>query len=497
MSPRSNTPGRSASWSRNRIVAWAVAAILTMTAGEVSVYAAPYETAAPQKVALVIGNAGYDGADRLQSPLRDAKLIGQTLSGLGFETHVALDVSFDEFRNQVNWLSSEARTASVVLFYFAGHGFESEGDNFLVPVHTGVPIAAMSHASLLSHGIRLDAVRAAMRSGGPAVVVSLVDACRVPARGAGARPLKGDGAPRGEIIGYSTSDHGVAYDSIRTFGIAADDSPFAYFLASNLRKPGATIKQALEHTQQQVVATTEGGQQPWIASGLNGDFAVAGNDVQRPSASVEGLHNVPRTAQTRKQIATRGATADAQLAERQPANGGADLAVGPGGRVDTTAANGNSPGDADADATWAKLDAQITDQARRADDAGIARLRGQAAHGDVIALTTLGLYYADGRGGPSRPKSAIELYRKAAVQHFPIAQTLLAEAYVGGQLVPVDLNRAESLLAQASNAGYQRAKLDLLDLRMRRGQGTKGDNLHDVANELMKQFQRATASSSQ
>lgn len=419
--------------------------------------AAPIEVRQPQKVALVVGNAGYDGADRLQSPLHDAQLIGQTLKGLGFETHVALDVTFDEFRSQIEWLSDEASTASVVLFYFAGHGFESEGDNFLVPVHTGIPVSAMTHAALLSHAIRLNAIRASIHHAGPPVSISLIDACRVPARGRIVRQLKRDNATHGEIIGYSTADQGLAYDSVRTFGIAADDSPFAYFLANNLKKAGVTIKQALEQTQQQVAAATDFGQQPWIASGLNGDFIIAGNEVHR-STGGDRLREVPRDAQAREKSSSRGVggTSEKQV-----------------------------------DDTWARLDTQIAERARNVNDVELARLREGASHGDVIALTTLGVVYANGGHGAHPASRAIDFYKRAADQHFPIAQTLLGELYASGQFAPINLDRAESLFAQASDAGFERAKLDLLDLRMRRGQGAPDENMHAVAGDLLEQFRRA------
>ena len=103
-----------------------------------------YAGPAPQparKVALVIGNSAYDGADRLISPANDVKLVGDTLRQLGFETRVATDLSQEEFKAAVAWLAQSSKGAQVSLFYFAGHGFESGGDNFLVPVHAGVRFA--------------------------------------------------------------------------------------------------------------------------------------------------------------------------------------------------------------------------------------------------------------------------------------------------------------------------------------------------------------------
>ncbi|WP_205193707.1 caspase family protein, partial [Burkholderia sp. LMG 13014] len=134
--------------------------------------------AAGAKVALVIGNAAYDGADRLGSPANDAALIGRTFTQLGFETRIGTDLTRDEFNASVDWLAARARGAQVAIFYYAGHGFESGGDNFLVPVKTGIPIAAMTRATLLQRGIRFNAVRAQVKASRPDAFVALIDACR-------------------------------------------------------------------------------------------------------------------------------------------------------------------------------------------------------------------------------------------------------------------------------------------------------------------------------
>ena len=101
--------------------------------------------------------------------------------------------------------------------------------------------------------------------------------------------------------------------------------------------------------------------------------------------------------------------------------------------------------------------------------------------------------YENGFGVARNSKEALRLYTIAAKQHFPVAQTLLGEAYVEGRLVPADLDRGESLLAQAASTGFGRAKLDLVDLRMRRGQGSAEDNARVAANLIMDQFRRAVA----
>ncbi|MDM8359526.1 caspase family protein, partial [Pandoraea communis] len=235
---------------------------------------------APQparKVALVVGNSSYDGADRLIAPANDVKLISDTLRQLGFETRVATDVSQEEFRTAVAWLAQASKGAQVSLFYFAGHGFESGGDNFLVPVHAGVPIRAMTRPILLERALRLGYVRSKVMPSAPTSFIAVIDACRVPSRGNAGPGLKPEKVGQGELIAFSTADQAPAYDSMRnfgSFGSAADNSPFAYYLAMNMKTPGATIKHTLDLVQQQVAELTGGQQRPWISSGLIGDVPL-------------------------------------------------------------------------------------------------------------------------------------------------------------------------------------------------------------------------------
>jgi TPR repeat protein len=98
-----------------------------------------------------------------------------------------------------------------------------------------------------------------------------------------------------------------------------------------------------------------------------------------------------------------------------------------------------------------------------------------------------------GLGVVRNAHEAVRLYTIAAKQHFPVAQTLLGEAYAEGRLILADRDGGESLLAHAANTGFGRAKLDLVYFRMRRGQGADVENGRAATNLLMNQFRRAVA----
>lgn len=441
------------------------------------------------KIALVIGNSAYSGADRLISPANDARLIGETLRNLGFDTRVDYDLSQDEFNGSIDWLASHAQGAQVVVFYYAGHGFESAGDNFLVPVHVGVPVNAMTRALLLERAIRLKGALAKVRASQPASFIALIDACRVPSRGANTTTLRREPAARGELIAYSTATQAAAYDSMRTFGTPTDDGPFAYYLSMYMKAPGATIKGALEHTQQQVSDITRGQQQPWIESGLIGDVTLAQN--------LGGIAPPPVYARVAPPTGpTRGVAPAAQLSSITPANG-ATLAANPAPLAAVNPNNPltlqplrNDPGTQQRADSWDDAEYRITTAAHQSSRSDLQNLRSRGR--DPVALTTLGMMAEEGLGVPRNPRAAMSYYRRAAQANYPIAQTLLGEAYFEGKLVPRDLDEAQKWLARAASQDYTRARLDLAQLRAERGQGSKMQNWADEMNLMINSIRPRT-----
>ncbi|SDR55215.1 Sel1 repeat-containing protein [Paraburkholderia fungorum] len=439
------------------------------------------------KVALVIGNSAYSGGDRLVSPANDARLIGETLRGLGFDTRVDYDLSQDEFNGSIDWLATHARGAQVVVFYYAGHGFESAGDNFLVPVHAGVAINAMTRSLLLERAIRLKGALAKVRASQPTSFIALIDACRVPSRGATTSTLKREPAARGELIAYSTATQAAAYDSMRTFGTQTDDGPFAYYLAMYMKAPNATIKGALEHTQQQVADITGGQQQPWIESGLIGDVMLAQNLTGTPPPPVYAQVAPPNGP-------TRGVAAAGTPPWPTPSNLATvtvPVVPAPGAPVNPANANNslnlqplrNDPGTRQRAESWDDAEMRITTAAHQSSRSDLQNLRSRPH--DPVALTTLGMMSEEGLGVPRNPRAAMSYYRRGAEANYPIAQTLLGEAYFEGKLVPRDLDQAEKWLARAAAQDFSRARLDLAQLRAERGQGNTMQNWADAMNLMI------------
>jgi hypothetical protein len=472
-------------------------------------FAAP----APQparKVALVIGNSSYDGADRLIAPANDAKLIGDTLRQLGFETRVATDLSQEEFKAAVAWLAQASRGAQVSLFYFAGHGFESGGDNFLVPVHAGVPIRAMTRPLLLERAIRLGYVRSKVIPSAPTSFIAAIDACRVPSRGNAGPGLKPEKVGQGELIAFSTADQAPAYDSMRNFGnfgSAADNSPFAYYLAMNMKTPGATIKHTLDLVQQQVAELTGGQQRPWIASGLIGDVPLGAQYLVASNVPTGKVADTTRGGATRGSVppvVTPSPTAPTAATPPESNGAGVHLPAYLAERLAKARENPSAQPEAPQPTpqveranAWDDAEFRLTQAAQRADRNDIAALR--ARGNDAAALTTLGMIYEYGYGVPRDGKAAVNFYKRAANTGYPIAQTLLGEIYFEGKLAQRDYAESEKWLARAASQDYTRARLDLAQVRATRGQGGANgmQNWADAASIMIDSIRRQQQSTQQ
>jgi formylglycine-generating enzyme required for sulfatase activity len=226
-----------------------------------------------KRVALVIGNARY--ADRpLRNPGNDSTLMARTLQSLGFEVQVANDADRRGMLTALRDFEARARGADVAMFYFAGHGAQVGGANYLIPVGAGirvendVPDEAIDVSSVLR---RIEDARAK-------VALVVLDACRDnPYPGAarsGTRGLARMSAPTGSIVAYATAPGSTAEDG------TGDNGPYTAALARHLSIPGLDIKEVFDRTAQEVERSSNGRQRPREEIGLRGRFAL----LEAPSA---------------------------------------------------------------------------------------------------------------------------------------------------------------------------------------------------------------------
>ncbi len=235
---------------------------------------------AEKRVALVVGNAAYRHVTALDNPANDARLVADTLRSLGFElvgggAQIDLDKSALDAAVQTFGLALQG--ADVGLFYYAGHGVQIRGANYLVPVGANPVREADIDFQMLDTALVLRQMEAA----GTRLNLVILDACRNnPFGGRGLRATAGGlaqmQAPEGTLISFATQPGNVALDG------ASGHSPFTSALAQVVRQPGLDIFRTFNEVGLAVKQATAGAQQPWLSSSpIAGNFYFAGVPANR------------------------------------------------------------------------------------------------------------------------------------------------------------------------------------------------------------------------
>lgn len=225
----------------------------------VSLLVSALTAAAGTRVALVVGNADYGPLGRLANPLRDAEAMAQFLDReLDFEVLLRRDVDYQGMQQAMTDFGRAAKDADVALFFYAGHGVELDGANYMLPTRADI----RSDVDLVSQGYRLDRMVELMSRAGAKIKIVLVDACRnnpLPTgvtRGArGLQPLYATNTDT--LIAFATSPGKVAFDG------DGEHSPFTAALIAYLAKPDVEIQSMLLRVRQAVYEATRKGQFPW------------------------------------------------------------------------------------------------------------------------------------------------------------------------------------------------------------------------------------------
>lgn len=233
---------------------------------------------AQTKLALVVGNAAYETAPTLRNPVNDAREIAGSLERIGFEVLLGLDQNTDELRDLIRTFGIRADGAELVLFYYAGHGIQVSGRNYLVPVD-----AVLDHeADLDFAAIDLQLILKQLERTGANRVI-LLDACRdnpfesrlsramgqsrsAASLSRGLAPIETDG---GAFIGFATDPGEVAFDG------AGIHSPFTEALLRHIETPGLEINAMMTRVRADVFAGTDRLQRPWSSSSLLDDLFLA------------------------------------------------------------------------------------------------------------------------------------------------------------------------------------------------------------------------------
>ena len=236
-----------------------------------SLQVAPERTlaAAQPRVALVIGNSAYAEAP-LANPANDARLMALTLRGLGFDVIESIDADRETMQLAAFELQDRLVAAgkdAIGLFYYAGHGVQVGGQNYLIPLNTEIKKEREVTIKAVSAGFILKQMEFAENR----MNFVILDACRNNplTRGfrSATRGLARMDAPRGSLVAYSTGPGEVAADGT---GV---NSPYTLALAQAMRTPGVPAEKMFKLVRNSVMAATKGEQTPWEESSLTGaDF---------------------------------------------------------------------------------------------------------------------------------------------------------------------------------------------------------------------------------
>jgi hypothetical protein len=255
-------------------------------------------TGPEQRVALVIGNSNYRNVAQLSNPTNDAKAVAQLLNTAGFEVISATDLSHNEMIQAVQDFSGKIAGRgpnTVAMVYYAGHGVQLAGENYLVPVDARIS----SEPDLVNGSVRLVDVMATLETIPSRMRIVILDACRnnpFPSLNEAGRGLAIVDAPNGSIVAYSTAPGTEALDG------TGDHSPYAAAFLRLAHEKNLPIEQLFKRIRLDVNNSTEGRQTPWESSSLTRDFyffgdtAVAATRVPAPQKAVQVADNLPSRA---------------------------------------------------------------------------------------------------------------------------------------------------------------------------------------------------------
>src|SRR6478735_354278 len=227
---------------------------------------------AEKRVALVLGNSAYRNVAPLPNPVNDSAKIASTLKEAGFDVVDSRhDLSAAETRRALRDFADRARDADIAVVYYAGHGIEVDGGNYLIPVDAKLERDTDVYDEALSLERVLLAIEPAKR-----LRLVILDACRdnpfskvmkrtVASRAIGQGLAKVEPTSPNMLIAYSAKAGSTAADG------DGKNSPFTVALSKHLTTPGLDVRRAFGFVRDEVLKTTSYRQEPFVYGSLGGD----------------------------------------------------------------------------------------------------------------------------------------------------------------------------------------------------------------------------------
>jgi uncharacterized protein len=386
------------------------------------------------RVALVIGMADYQTVVPLDNTLNDARGISETLTDIGFDVTTLLDTGADALRTAVDEFAFRAETADLALIYYAGHGVEVSGENYLIPVDAKVE----TNRDIQRQGVSLKQLLASVESARKMRIV-ILDSCRdnpfgdaldvealqqtaeaaAQTRSIGSAGLAPPSPDRGTLVAFAAKDGERALDG------SGAHSPFAQALMDNLSTPDLEISLMFRKVRDEVLQRTNNQQEPHTYGSLSGTpFYVAGGE--------EGSNTI---TEANKRVAWASLKGDQEVQLAALADQG-----------DTRSMLGLA---------YMRLNSV---DPRYAPSEAADYLQRAAAAGSAEAQFELAQLYEKGLGVPQDAERALELYLQSADQDFADALNDLGFIFFqGGLNVTRDPERALKFFERAADMRHPQA----------------------------------------
>ena len=243
----------------------------------------------PQRVALVIGNGAYASLDGLPNPANDAAAISAKLSSLDFQVMRVLDAGREQMRNAFSQFGRASAGAEIALVFYAGHGLQVNGQNYLLPVDARIRAAQDLEAS----SVRASEIYQQFAAAAADLSVLILDACRdnpFVERMQTTTGLASGDFDTSKLPDFDTSAGVLIAFAAAPGAVAADgddgNSPFTTALLQWVDRPGLEISTMFRRVRQTVLTLTDGAQVPWVEEALLRDIYL---NTAEPGAEPKSL----------------------------------------------------------------------------------------------------------------------------------------------------------------------------------------------------------------
>jgi hypothetical protein len=280
-------------------------------------------TYASERIALVIGNSNYKDLGTLKNTPNDARAMGNSLRELGYNVTLVLDASEGDMRKSVRKFSSDSDKSSLALVFYAGHGAQVNGENYLLPVDMEIP---KTESDIQLQGFKVDDLINSLRS---KTKVVFLDACRdnpalIKNLAKGRGSYRGGLAPAktgsiedqssGIFIAYATDSGNVALD-----GEGQNNSPFTSALLKYIKNP-VSIDDMFSMVTKEVRQSTKNIQRPYKYASLDGIVCIPGTCFQneKPPSSSSGITTYDNTVNKKNWVLYTSANNDKSLVYLDP-----------------------------------------------------------------------------------------------------------------------------------------------------------------------------------